>query len=78
MDRNCSRIKSTLAVFGCSLLASTAAQAAAQIWEREINGKGGLLGRPSSACLPAPASEPVPSNSSITTTRPTPRQWLLS
>jgi hypothetical protein len=41
MDRNCSRIKSTLAVFGCSLLASTVAQAAEVTYERILNPEPG-------------------------------------
>src|SRR5262245_20039537 len=41
MDRNCSRIKSTLAVFGCSLLTSTVAQAAEVTYERILNPEPG-------------------------------------
>jgi hypothetical protein len=38
MDRDCSRIKSTtLALFGCSLLACTVAQAAEVTYERILN-----------------------------------------
>ena len=42
MDRDCSRIKSTtLALFGCSLLACTVAQAAEVTYERILNPEPG-------------------------------------